>query len=100
MVNDDGRNIKKHLNPIDQNTHNLIQNLNQQIKINNNFNKTLNLIQNAVESDNSITAAGDPYFDQNLFLEQIIKLDLIKRNHTGNHIKSNNRYFIFQHTHH
>ncbi|CAD7078490.1 unnamed protein product [Hermetia illucens] len=87
MDNDGRRNIEKHLTTIDQNTHNLIQNLNQQIKINNNFNKTLNLIRNAVESDrlaisnkiNSITPAGDRKFEQNLFLEQMIKLDLIKR---------------------
>ncbi|CAD7093860.1 unnamed protein product [Hermetia illucens] len=87
MDNDDRRNIEKHLTTIDQNTHNLIQNLNQQIKINNNFNKTLNLIRNAVESDrlaisnkiNSITVAEERNFWQNLFLEQMIKLDLIKR---------------------
>ncbi|CAD7078749.1 unnamed protein product [Hermetia illucens] len=87
MDNDDRRNIEKHLTTIDQNTHNLIQNLNQQIKINNNFNKTLNLIRNAVESDrlaisnkiNSITVAEERNFEQNLFLEQMIKLDLIKR---------------------
>lgn len=42
MDNDDRKDIEQHFTITNENNHKIIKNMNQQIKINNNFNKTFN----------------------------------------------------------
>lgn len=84
MDETDKKDIEEHLNAIDTNNHELIENNNQQIKINNKFNKTFELIKNTIETDRSriserLNTITKRTYHDNLFLEQLIKIDLIKR---------------------
>lgn len=51
MDNNDREEIEKHLNVIDINDHNLIENSNQQVRINKNFNETFIKLKEAIEND-------------------------------------------------
>lgn len=76
--------IEKHLTVIDKNNHEVIETVNQQIKINYSFNKSFALIQNAIESDRillntKINEIGKRINTQYLFFEQMTKIDFIRR---------------------
>lgn len=83
MDNDDRVDIENHLNVIDQNNHNLIKGLNQQIKINENFNKTFIQIKNIIEADRTkilsrfkeLNDTETRILSENAFLEQMFKLN-------------------------
>lgn len=85
MDNDDRTDIEQHFKITDENNHRIIQNMNQQIKINNNFNKTFELIKSTIENDrlkinnklNEITKNEVKLFNKQLILELIFKLNLI-----------------------
>ncbi|CAD7085464.1 unnamed protein product [Hermetia illucens] len=87
MDNDDRQDIQNHLNVIDTNNHNIIEQTNRQVKINDKFNKTFNLLKDAIELDrkriiekfNQIHRLEENHSTQNLILEQMIRLDIIKR---------------------
>lgn len=91
MDNEDRQDIENHFGITDQNVHNTIQTVNQQIKINTNFNDTFQVIKNSIESDrikilgklNEIEKADKRFFSEALYLEQMFKLNLI-RNHVEN----------------
>lgn len=51
MDDSDRQEIEDHLNTIDRNNHNSIENINKQIKINQNFNETLMKLKNVIEKD-------------------------------------------------
>lgn len=54
MDDEDRQLINKHLHTIEQNNENLALNINEQIKINDNFNKTMNKLYNAMLEDRKI----------------------------------------------
>uniref|UniRef100_W8ACE9 Retrovirus-related Env polyprotein from copia-like transposable element 17.6 n=1 Tax=Ceratitis capitata TaxID=7213 RepID=W8ACE9_CERCA len=51
MDNEDRENILQHLEIIDKNNHNIIGAVNQQIYINDNFNKSINILKRTIEND-------------------------------------------------
>lgn len=51
MDDEDRQNIEEHLSVIDSNNHNIIPNMNQQVKINDNFNKTFVMLKNIIDND-------------------------------------------------
>lgn len=87
MDNDDRLDIENHLNIVDQNNHNLIRNSNQQVTINDNFNKTFIQIKNIIETDrtkvlhrlNRLNLTEMQIISENAFLEQMFKLDYIEK---------------------
>lgn len=54
MDDEDRQVINAHLNNIDTNNHNIIMNVNNQIKINDNFNTSINKLVNIIEEDRKI----------------------------------------------
>lgn len=87
MDNDDRQNIENHLTVVDQNNHKLMQTINQQIKINENFNRTFRQIKDIIETDrtkilarlNQLNFTEFKILSENLFLEQMFKIDHIER---------------------
>lgn len=84
MDEQDKQDIEEHLKTIDANNHELVKTVNQQININSNFNKTFQLIKNTIETDRmkiseQLNAITRKTYQDNLLLEQLIKVDLIKR---------------------
>lgn len=84
MDDQDRKTIEKHLNTADENSHAIIQELNQQVKINDNFNKTISLIKSAIESDrikldNKINLMNERFSKDASYLEQMIKIDFLER---------------------
>lgn len=87
MDNNDRLNIESHLNLIDQNNHNLIENSNQQITINENLNKSIILIKNIIEKDrtkildrfNKLNYTEMKILSESAFLEFMFKLDYIEK---------------------
>lgn len=84
MDDKDRQDIEKHLNLVDQNNHEIIDTINQQIKINDNFNKTFALIKNAIEADrikiiNKINTIEKRSFIEGVFLDQMVKINFIKQ---------------------
>lgn len=82
MDNEDRQRIEEHILTIDKNNHNLIKNMNQQIKINDNFNKSFIMIQEAIKNDrqqmNLLYKLERKTFSFNLINEQLFKLNIIK----------------------
>lgn len=83
MDEQDRQNIEKHLQLIDQNNHVLITNYNDQIKINNQFHRTINQIKTIIENDrkivsNQINILEDSLSKQNLYLDLLLKIQFIK----------------------
>lgn len=81
MDSEDRQDIESHLNVIDQNNHNLINNLNQQISINENFNKTFMQIKTIIETDrtkileklNKLNSTEIKLITENTFLDLCLK---------------------------
>lgn len=86
MDNNDKQNIENHFLNIDYNNNKIIENMNQQIKINENFNKTFFQIKNIIQTDrvkilerlNEIEIWNKKALAEGLFLEQVFKLNIIK----------------------
>lgn len=86
MDNKDKKEIEKHLSIIDINNHNLITNMNQQIKINENFQKSIVQLKNATDEDrkqifnklNTLNSIQYQFFKHNTISEQMNKLNFIK----------------------
>lgn len=87
MDDEDRGDIENHFKIIDHNNEKLMNNLNQQIKINENFNNTFKQIKYIIESDrkkilnklNKLNFTETKILSENLFLEQMFKLDHIEK---------------------
>lgn len=85
MDDEDRQNIEEHLsNQLEANNHKVIESINQQVRINENFNKTFTLIKNAIEADriklaSKINTIERKLYTQEFFLEQMVKIDFIRR---------------------
>lgn len=86
MDDNDRQDIENHLKIVDENLHNSITTLNQQVKVNEYFSKTFKYLKDAVEQDrqailNYQTVAEKKLRDAlsvNLFSEQILKVHILK----------------------
>lgn len=86
MDNNDRENIENHFLITDQNNHQLINNMNQQVRINDNFNKTFTQLKNVIELDrkkitekmNYIDKVNSKIIKETYFVEQMFKLNIIK----------------------
>lgn len=98
MDDDDRQNIEEHLKVIDTNNHIAIDTLNKNIKINNNFNKTFQSIQKAIESDrrqislklNSVQHENRDIHRQLLYLDILLRIRTLSNNieHIQNNLAS------------
>lgn len=87
MDDEDRQNIEEHLSVIDSNNHNIIQNMNQQVKINDNFNKTFVMLKNIIDNDRNkilqkfeeIKATDLKFIIESQTLELIFKLDILEK---------------------
>lgn len=94
MDDTDREDITNHLNTVDSNIHNSITGLNQQIKINNYFNKTIQLIKDTITQNKNdilyhtqgLHRTIKNVLIQNIYLEKLLMLTTIK-NHIE-HIQS------------
>lgn len=86
MDNNDRQEIEKHLSTIDSNNHEIITNMNQQIKINDNFQKSINRLKISIENDRQeiltkLDFLSDwqyDYYENLIVTENLIKLNIIK----------------------
>lgn len=86
MDANDRTNIEKYLSTINMNNHNIIDNMNQQIKINDNLQESLNKIKNTIETDRQEILNKFTYFtqkeqeDQNnlIIIQLVMNLNRIK----------------------
>lgn len=88
MDNEDRDNIEKHLDIIDANNHNIIQNLNQQVKINNNFNESFERLKDILEKDrtkildsyNSISSQYKNLASHTFYIDYLLKIKILHDN--------------------
>lgn len=86
MDNNDKLDIEKHLSTIDINNHNIITSMKQQIQINDNFQKSILQLKDAIDNDrkqillkiNSLNSLQYELYKNNLFTEQMRNLNIIK----------------------
>ena len=87
MDEEDREMIEEHLKIVEQNDHNLIQTLNQQIAINENFNNTFRQLKKIIESDraqlqtrvNQLFQTTEKQFEENFFVTQMFKINMVQR---------------------
>lgn len=95
MDNDDKLEIEQHLNIIDANNHNTINGINNQIKINQNFNETFTKLKQIIEKDRSIISQqvnniqdyDKTLHNQIIYLDLALKLKILEDN--VEHIQDN-----------
>lgn len=86
MDNTDQEDITNHFNTVDTNIHNSITGLNQQIKINDHFNKTIQLIKETLTQNqqsemyhfNGLHKSVKDVLKRNIYLEKLLILTTIK----------------------
>lgn len=98
MDDNDRQNIEEHLKTIDENNHNIINQSNRQVYVNDHFNKTFLTLKQTIENDrkkiinqlNSINQGNKHVISKILYLESILKIKIIKDNleHIQNNIAS------------
>lgn len=98
MDSEDREEIERHLSSIDINNHNIITNVNQQIKINKNFNESFIQLKEAIEEDRlkilrklgDIKSYSDIIYTEFAYLDQLLKLKILSDNveHIQNNIAS------------
>lgn len=98
MDSEDREDIEKHLSVIDTNNHNIIQNLNQQVKINNNFNESFGRLKDILEKDrtkildtyNQINSQYKNLASQTLYIDYVLKIKILQDNleHIQDNIES------------
>lgn len=87
MDEEDRQNIEEHQKILGENNHQLIEGLNQQIAINDNFNKSLQTLKTAILADrqtieNKINVVSDleeRLIKENLAISQLFKISILKR---------------------
>lgn len=75
--------IEEHFKILEYNQNNLINNANEQIKINHQFNKTFYNLKTVIENDrtiieNHINKISEPILQQNLYNDLLFKIQLVK----------------------
>lgn len=85
-MNDDDRvEIEEHLKVVDENNHNAIENLNKNIYINDHFNRTLNRLKTAIDTDrktvlqkfNAISKNDDRLLEELNYVDVLLKLKIL-----------------------
>lgn len=85
MDNEDRENIERHLNVIDINNHNIIGEVNQQVRINKNFNETFTRIKDIIEGDrkiikektNEIVKSNNILFTETKYIDYLLKIKIL-----------------------
>lgn len=88
MDDADRQELEQHLDVIDSNNHNIIQNVNSQVKINKNFNETFQKIKETIEKDrkilsdklNSVENYNKVIYRQILYTDFALKLKILQDN--------------------
>lgn len=88
MNEDDREEIESHLKTIDINSHNIIENINQQVKINKNFNETFLKLKELIEEDRSkisyklteLSSFNKILYTHVTYLDYILKLKILRDN--------------------
>jgi len=88
MDDDERQEIADHLQTIDTNNHNIIQNLNSQIKVNKNFNETFLKLKETIQKDravsskifNEIKENHKTLYIQTLYTDFLLKLKILQDN--------------------
>lgn len=84
LDDEDRQNIEEHFKIVDENNHNIIETVNQQIKINDKFNKNFLQMKQVIESDRKmlsekiINYTNNRFTADNLFFETMFKLNILK----------------------
>lgn len=88
MDDNDRQDIEDHLKTVDTNSHNVIENLNSQVKINRNFNETFTKLKETILSDrtkilnqvNEIKNYNNVLYRQTIYTDFVLKLKILQDN--------------------
>lgn len=86
LDDDDRQDIEKHFSVVDGNNHEIIKTVNQQIKINTNYNESISKLKQTIETDrqrildkfNQIEGLSIRLHSETFFIEQMFKLSTLK----------------------